>query len=183
MGVPHLARLQRLLPTAGRLLAAAPAVALMPIVPLLARDAVRSYALHLCRWPARLSCEHGTSIWWLVPIGLALGAAVGAAALAEWARTGRRAGRAWAVPAWVLGFPLAVAVTRPVLLDWATLLMFAGYAGLGIELTRRLLTGAVPRRLLNAAVAAAWVSYAAIVAAVPDLLADAAAAEGLASRP
>lgn len=183
MGQALTQRLGRSAAVVGRLLAAGPAMLLMGVVVIGAANGVSAYAVRFCGWPASLSCGHGSTIWELVPFGLGVGALVGTAALGEWVITSQEAWRAWAFPAWLAGFPFVVLFTGPKEFGPVTLVVVGGYAGLLIHLIRRLLTGVLPERVLQVAVVVAWAGYLPILLAVPDLLADAAVAEGLAPRP
>lgn len=139
---------------------------------------VSSYAINLCRWPATLSCDHGTTWVWGVPIVLGAMGAIGVVAVVRWVRHGSSVLHGLAIPAWITVFGLFVAA-RPTEITALTLAAGTAYGLVGIELARRALAGLVPNRALTVLAAFAIVALLALVLLAPSIFRSAAADEGL----
>jgi len=161
-------------------LAALAGTTVLVIVVLWVVQAVEFYARHSCRWPASISCDEGSGLWALVPIGVSLASASGVVLLGIWTWTGRHGSLAWAHVVWTVGFPVAVVVTGPRQFGLSDLTILGAYASLAIELARRtLIDGAgVPRRLATSVAVGMLVVFVALLAQVPSELADVASRAG-----
>lgn len=96
---------------------------------------VASNAIHLCGWPARIACDSGTPLWWLLPATVTLVALSGVALLAPWAANGRpRFLIGFAHVVWSLGLVPLTYVTRPRTFGWSDLIVGGTWVGVGLGL-------------------------------------------------
>jgi hypothetical protein len=144
-------------------------------------DAVDTYAAHLCRWPARISCHRQVAVWWIVPVGYGVMTVAGVTALAAWAFTGRNAVAAWLTPGWAVGFLWLVMAMGPRKFGLDDLVVVGLAGGLAIEVLRKMAVDWFPRHrpLLRGLATGAWVLYGGFLFAVPFILAWAAQRSGL----
>jgi hypothetical protein len=159
--------------------------AVVTLVVLGMEEAVDVYARHLCRWPATISCDDGSDLWRLLPIGMAAVALVTMAVGGLWVWMGRHTRLAFALHAWFVGFPVMVFAVRPRQIAMGDLVVVGLYVSLAIELLRQVLIAVARMPRLVAAVLA-LVAVVALVAAMgqlPDDLADAAVRARLSPRP
>lgn len=159
--------------------------AVVILVVLVVEEAVDVYARNLCRWPATLSCEDGSDLWALLPIGIAAVALVAVAVGGFWVWTGRHTLLAFALHAWFVGFPVMVFAVRPRQIAMGDLVVLGVYVGMAIELLRRALIAmaSMPRAIAAVLALAAIAVLVAVMGRLPDELADAAVRARLSPRP
>jgi len=129
-----------------RLLSAAAAMVVVGWLLYLAWTAVDVYARHLCRWPARISCDDGAGIWWLVPWSLGALAGIAAWGLVDWARSLGSHRTAWLMVLWLMGFGPVVVTMGPRQFGLADLWVDTTYLAIGVLLASVVVTAAAPRR-------------------------------------
>ncbi|MEL7157025.1 MAG: hypothetical protein AAFN30_10540 [Actinomycetota bacterium] len=152
---------------------AAPAAGAMLLVCLFVQGYVAGYAVHLCRWPATISCADGWWGWSLVPTWFATVAAAAGAGLAHWALRGRGGLAPWGLAALIIAFPPIVLSSGPRQLTGADLVLFGGYATAAVVLGGRSVRPWLPYsdRTVTVATAALVLIQLAAAAALPLVLA------------
>jgi len=170
---PTLASLNRTGWIAARFGVAGVGIVTMSLALLLVGGFVGGNAIHLCGWPARMTCDAGTWLWWLLPTSASIVALAGAALLLRWAFRNRSVylvGLAHVF--WTIGlFPVAL-MTQPRTFGWSELIVGGVWGGIGIELLRvfGIVTFPANRRTVHRVIIRLWVVYALVLATVPSTL-------------
>lgn len=157
-----------------RLVLVAAAIAIMAMVLWFVWGAVDTYARHLCKWPATISCGQGSRVWWLVPLGLGGIAAVGAWGMVTWARV-RSHRSSWLVVLWLVGFLPAVYWMRPRQFGPADLWVEVLYVAVGIALAGAIAMESAPskRRLIAATTLVTLALVCLVAVMMPSILSTA----------
>lgn len=168
-----------------RVVAAAVAVVPMVLVMLWVDSMFSVYAVHLCRWPATISCRDGWQGWELASAWFWVFGVVSVSAVALWVIRGSVAMRLWAVVPMIMAFPVVVLASGPRLLGVGDLFVFGVYSTCAVVLSWQVLSEWLPaaRRALAVMAVAIAVLQLGAIAATPMVLADVAERNGLTRSP
>lgn len=146
---------------------------------------VDNYAVHLCRWPATISCSDGWAGWQLAPVWFWLFVVVGIAALARFVVDGLEAAHLTPIVVLIIGFPILVLATGPRRLGVGDLFVFAAYGTYALFLAWQTLSVWWPRgrMVLGIAAVLAVVAQLTVIAMTPAALGDVAEQNGLTRSP
>ena len=146
---------------------------------------VGSYAVHLCRWPATISCHHGWSGWQLAPIWFALFTAVCLSGVALWVRRGSDVAHLWPVVLAPTMFPVLVLLSGPRQLAGGDLLVFGLYGTYAVVLSWQVLSTWLPaaRKALAIGAVVVVAVQLGVIVSTPTALAGTAEQNGLTRSP
>lgn len=132
-----------------RLVLVAAGIAAMAVVLLWVWAGIGAYAQHSCNWPATISCDQGSPVWWLVLLSLGTVATIAAWGLLKWARYGSHR-ISWLVVPWLAGFGPVVVIMGPRRFGPADLWIETLYVSVGIVLASAIAVQSAPatRRLI-----------------------------------
>lgn len=168
-------RHQRPLPVGLRALIAGASLPPLTLGVLLVWARVAANAIHLCGWPARIACDSGTPLWWLLPATVTLVALSGVTVLVLWVATGRtRYSTGFAHVAWAVSLVPLTYVTRPRTFGWSDLIIGGAWIGMGIILFVAAAVIIFPshRLFVRRGAAALGITYVVLLAVVPTILAE-----------
>jgi len=134
---------------------------------------IGGYAIHLCGWPAQITCETGTWIWWLIPASAGVVAAAGGIHLMAWAlHKGPIHLVGMAHVLWVASLFFVVMGTGPRRLEIGKIALYAAWGGIGIELLRAsgLVLFSRRKRVVHTVTFVIWAAYIVILLALPSIL-------------
>ncbi len=161
------------------------AAGLMVLVSFAVASWVENYAVHLCRWPATISCRDGWDGWQLASVWFGLFVAVGFAALALFVVRGVEVMHLAPILAMVVGFPVLVLASGPRQLGFGDLIVFGAYGTYAVFLSWQTFTAWWPKGKLAFGVLAIVVAIIqlGVIGFTPTVLGDVAERNGLTRSP